>query len=871
MDITQLQEQANQFLMQGQYGDAVMLYQQCLDANPQLANYWYLGLSLLLQGEESEAQATWLSALMEKAPEEVDHCLAELLELLKTEAGRQLHLGNGILAERIYWQLVELDSEQSAEIFYNLGITIALRGNFGEAIACWQRAVELQPDFADAYQQQGYVFQKQEEFEQAISCYLKALEINPNWAETHYNLGLCFVQQNRWSEAIAHFQEAIKLKPDDAQTYGDCGKAFLEQGKIDEAILYFQTAIQLKSSFAEAYGSQINVFTYANKIDEKDSVKVTFLNTLQAKKKLQNIYQVFGDVLLAVGKVDLAILAYKKALTSQPNSATIYLHLGQALTRTGAWQSAIAAYNNAVEIDPHSEQTYLYLGQALVQIGEVEGAIAAYQTALNLNVQISEVYLYLGNVLAGQGRLEEAIAFYQKYLTVKPDSAEGHCNLGSVLALQGNFEQAIHCFQRAMVINSEISGLVSDRLTAFGQLENWGEAIAPNTLPPHLLPTEPPREFYESTWDWAVVHHLTASNYISIHAPSQIHLTSPKTLDKSLHFSFRFEPQINLPETFVAVIPEGKFWLDTVQSQTAIITSNNRFLADISPDFPVLSPGHPDKHPSKHCIFSVKKLPLLHQIDGTVAVFAGLLNDLYFHWMFDVLPRIELLKLSGTELASIDKFLVNTHSLLPFQKETLDHLEIPSEKRLTDARSSHLQASTLVVPSFVGAIAWMPKWSCDFLKTTFLKQPSSPHSEKMEYIYISRKTATNRRVLNEDALINLLHQFGFKSVTLESMSVVEQAKLMAGAKAVIAPHGSGLTNLVFCNPGTKVIEIFSPNYVYPCYWLVSNLVKLDYYYLLGESLPGFYFHQLIYPSPRIEDIFVDLNSLLDVMRLAKIV
>jgi capsular polysaccharide biosynthesis protein len=106
---------------------------------------------------------------------------------------------------------------------------------------------------------------------------------------------------------------------------------------------------------------------------------------------------------------------------------------------------------------------------------------------------------------------------------------------------------------------------------------------------------------------------------------------------------------------------------------------------------------------------------------------------------------------------------------------------------------------------------------------------------------------------------------------MESMSVAQQASLLANAKIVVAPHGGGLTNLVFCQPGTKVIEIFSPNYVYPCYWLVSNLVGLEYYCAFGETLAGGNFHKIICPSPRIEDIFVRVEELLKVLKCAGLV
>lgn len=121
MDIAQLQQRAAEYLEQGQYSDAIDFYQRCIDINPTLrANYWHLGLALLLQGEELEAQAVWLTALAQ----ETDVCLGELLKVLEAEAIRHLQSGNMQLAERIYWQIIELDSNQAEAYYRQLSLNL---------------------------------------------------------------------------------------------------------------------------------------------------------------------------------------------------------------------------------------------------------------------------------------------------------------------------------------------------------------------------------------------------------------------------------------------------------------------------------------------------------------------------------------------------------------------------------------------------------------------------------------------------------------------------------------------------------------------------------------------------------------------------
>jgi len=149
MDIAQLQQQAAEYLEQGQHSEAIALYQRCIDNPTLMSNYWQIGLALLLKGEELEAQSVWLLALTQY-PQEIDVGLAELLKVLEAAAIRYFQFGNMHLAEIIYWQILELDSDQ-AEAHYHLGTAIAHRGDLDAAVACWQRAVELKPDFPDRH------------------------------------------------------------------------------------------------------------------------------------------------------------------------------------------------------------------------------------------------------------------------------------------------------------------------------------------------------------------------------------------------------------------------------------------------------------------------------------------------------------------------------------------------------------------------------------------------------------------------------------------------------------------------------------------------------------------------------------------------
>lgn len=99
---TELQQQAYQCLIQGEYTQAVALYEQAIKACPTvIVNYWYLGLTFLLQGQEIEAQTTWTLAMVNGEPEQVDMWIAELIQVLQSEAIRRRAMADYQNAELI--------------------------------------------------------------------------------------------------------------------------------------------------------------------------------------------------------------------------------------------------------------------------------------------------------------------------------------------------------------------------------------------------------------------------------------------------------------------------------------------------------------------------------------------------------------------------------------------------------------------------------------------------------------------------------------------------------------------------------------------------------------------------------------------------
>ena len=334
----------------------------------------------------------------------------------------------------------------------------------------------------------------------------------------------------------------------------------------------------------------------------------------------------------------------------------------------------------------------------------------------------------------------------------------------------------------------------------------------------------PPQYYIETAWQWVNSFYSDPSmireKYLPFDLGDTVFRSEPKRLEQDLDWVFHWSMTTKPLPSFAVILPRGR----VVGYTGAVIAPNNSLVWDLSVEF--------SGSPERHSIFSMKQLPPVAYYPKTVAVLTSSVSQNYFHWMFEVLARIHLLRLSGIP---VEKYVVNRQGYLPFQQETLDVVGLTADKLIDCHSFSHIEADQLVVPSLPCYTGHPPKWACDFLRYELMAKRGIQSILGYERIYVSRSDARYRKVINEDEVMTLLSAFGFRSVSLNQVSVYEQAQIFASAQVIVSPHGAGLANLVFCQAGTKVVEFFSPQYVNPVFWILSNQVKLDYHYLLGEG------------------------------------
>lgn len=213
----------------------------------------------------------------------------------------------------------------------------------------------------------------------------------------------------------------------------------------------------------------------------------------------------------------------------------------------------------------------------------------------------------------------------------------------------------------------------------------------------------------------------------------------------------------------------------------------------------------------------------------------------YYHFFAnDILPLLHFLPRYGDR---IDPFWVVVDKVCPpYVLSVLDAISkaFPFVKVYPLARDERL-VDVLGVWHFrfAATYEWMPvnREAADQLTDILLARDAGavPDIPQSSFLYVTRKGTRLRQLRNEAALRSRLEERGFSTFAPDAKDHRQQIETFRAAKVVVAVHGAALTNLLFCRPGTKVIEIFPANRIKSTYLWLAYKLGLDYSSVIGSD------------------------------------
>ncbi|GAB7095462.1 hypothetical protein JCM30237_26160 [Halolamina litorea] len=194
----------------------------------------------------------------------------------------------------------------------------------------------------------------------------------------------------------------------------------------------------------------------------------------------------------------------------------------------------------------------------------------------------------------------------------------------------------------------------------------------------------------------------------------------------------------------------------------------------------------------------------------------------YYHWTVECLIRVRLLERHGDATGTYPTLLV-PEDRSAWMDETLGMIDYAGP--VAGFGGGIAAVDTLVLPTFPDPTPAECRW----LRERMRAGTAADVGKSRERVYIARDDATVRRVSNQDAVERVLKRYGVETFLLGELSVREQVELFSNAELVVAPHGAGLTNILYSDDLT-VIELFGKKTVATFDRIAENMDH-EYQYL----------------------------------------
>ena len=137
--------------------------------------------------------------------------------------------------------------------YFNSGVAFYNRKEFSKAIQAYQKVIELDPTYVEAYNNLGIIYQTMGDAKGAFEAYQKATEINPRYEKGYNNLGLLFLVEGRYEEALEVFQKALAINSNNIESHINLGILFKKKGQGEKAIESYQKALAIDPLHRETH------------------------------------------------------------------------------------------------------------------------------------------------------------------------------------------------------------------------------------------------------------------------------------------------------------------------------------------------------------------------------------------------------------------------------------------------------------------------------------------------------------------------------------------------------------------------------------------------------------------------------------------
>jgi len=282
------------------------------------------------------------------------------------------------------------------------GLDFHREGCLAEALACYERAIDIDPDYPAALHLAGAAALQSHAPERALGLIDRSLALDPASADAHCNRGVALRALGRDAEAMAAHRRAIERQPQHLLAHQLLAEALSVSGEEAAALLHYEQVLSLDPAHIEARNGR-------------------------------------GVVLARLGRFDAALQDFDAAIAVDPHLAAAHCNRGNVLAESRRLPEALASFDRALQLQTDFVAALVNRAPVLQELGDFDAALASCERALAIEPGHAEALVNRGNIYQEMTSLAPALASYDQAIARAPEYALAHVNRAMALLMAGDY------------------------------------------------------------------------------------------------------------------------------------------------------------------------------------------------------------------------------------------------------------------------------------------------------------------------------------------------------------------------------------------------------------------------------------------------
>lgn len=271
---------------------------------------------------------------------------------------------------------------ESAEDFFQAGVSRLLKENWHEASIFFKQVTELDPEHYQAWTNLGTALLSLERFDEARLSYDRATELEPDLPDAWYMRGIYLSNIGYMAEAIESYDSAIKSDPKYKSAWKNKGSLQLELKNPQKAVDSFARVLEIDDQDSRDWADYGWALYSSHEVLRAIE---SFQKATQIDSQNDAAWNVLGDALSLLERYEEAIIAFEQAVSLKPNNCYYWLNHGVGLSNLKDFNSACNSFKKAIRINSDFVAAHINLGNNFSKLGLFEDAILSLEKALKID------------------------------------------------------------------------------------------------------------------------------------------------------------------------------------------------------------------------------------------------------------------------------------------------------------------------------------------------------------------------------------------------------------------------------------------------------------------------------------------------------